>query len=259
MPGLATPKPLHGPSTARLSTLTAALRSRPMLRLHRGHSCLRCARSFGTSAQQAEHSIEVFLASTIANGPPDLTALIRYSVCSGISRLFVPSYSNPERRGEAAGTTARPSRHRIVTAEAGSPDGLMACLQAVTGGGHGSTAGYCDLLTCHHYGGKEAAWKSGSQPTISPPSRRRSGRSNRYPSPRRRCAMPPRYGFDRSSIVRVIQLVERRMFYKSMATFTDHRIWQDVYHVPVEDGSMLYVKLQANVVTEFSVVSFKEK
>ncbi len=48
------------------------------------------------------------------------------------------------------------------------------------------------------------------------------------------------------------------MFFKSMTTLTDHRTWQDVYHVPV-DGLILYVKFQADVVTEFRVMSFKEK
>lgn len=49
------------------------------------------------------------------------------------------------------------------------------------------------------------------------------------------------------------------MFYKSMTTHADHRVWQDVYHVPVENGQTVYVKFQANVVTEFTVMSFKEK
>jgi motility quorum-sensing regulator/GCU-specific mRNA interferase toxin len=48
------------------------------------------------------------------------------------------------------------------------------------------------------------------------------------------------------------------MFYKSMTTFADHRVWQDVYHVPTR-GMMLYVKFQADVITEFTVMSFKEK
>ena len=66
-------------------------------------------------------------------------------------------------------------------------------------------------------------------------------------------------GFDRGGIAKVIQTIERHMFYKSMTTHTDHRVWQDVYHVPVENGPTLYVKFQANVVTEFTVMSFKEK
>ena len=38
-------------------------------------------------------------------------------------------------------------------------------------------------------------------------------------------------GFDRSGIVETITSIERQMFFKSMTTFADHRIWQDVYHV----------------------------
>jgi motility quorum-sensing regulator/GCU-specific mRNA interferase toxin len=48
------------------------------------------------------------------------------------------------------------------------------------------------------------------------------------------------------------------MFFKSMTTFTDHRVWQDVYHVPAR-GLTLYVKFQANVMTSFTIMSFKEK
>ena len=65
-------------------------------------------------------------------------------------------------------------------------------------------------------------------------------------------------GFERSGIVEVIERAERRMFFKSMTTFADHRVWQDVYHVPARD-LILYVKFQADVVTEFRVMAFKEK
>ncbi len=65
-------------------------------------------------------------------------------------------------------------------------------------------------------------------------------------------------GFDRAGVVETIGGIERRMFYKSMTTFADHRIWQDVYHVPAR-GLMLYVKFQADILTEFTVMSFKEK
>lgn len=50
----------------------------------------------------------------------------------------------------------------------------------------------------------------------------------------------------------------REMFVRSMTTFADHRVWQDVYHVPARD-LLLYVKFQADGVTEFTVMSFKEK
>ena len=65
-------------------------------------------------------------------------------------------------------------------------------------------------------------------------------------------------GFDRGGIVEAIAGIDRRMFFKSMTTFADHRVWQDVYHVPARDV-LLYVKFQADVVTEFTIMAFKEK
>ncbi len=65
-------------------------------------------------------------------------------------------------------------------------------------------------------------------------------------------------GFDRAGVVETIGGIERQMFYKSMTTFADHRVWQDVCHVPAR-GMGLYIKFQADIVTEFTVMSFKEK
>jgi motility quorum-sensing regulator/GCU-specific mRNA interferase toxin len=65
-------------------------------------------------------------------------------------------------------------------------------------------------------------------------------------------------GFDRAAIAGTIDGMRRDMFYKSMTTFADHQQWQDAYHVP-SDGLLLYVKIQADLVTEFRLVSFKEK
>jgi motility quorum-sensing regulator / GCU-specific mRNA interferase toxin len=65
-------------------------------------------------------------------------------------------------------------------------------------------------------------------------------------------------GFDRGAIAATITGMERKMFIKSMTTFADHRVWQDVYHVPAR-GLTLYVKFQADVITQFTVMSFKEK
>jgi motility quorum-sensing regulator/GCU-specific mRNA interferase toxin len=65
-------------------------------------------------------------------------------------------------------------------------------------------------------------------------------------------------GFDRGGVVETILGIERGMFHKSMTTFADHRLWQDVYYVPTPDF-VLYVKFQANAVTAFTVMSFKEK
>lgn len=65
-------------------------------------------------------------------------------------------------------------------------------------------------------------------------------------------------GFNRPGIAAVINSIRRPMFYKSMTAYADHHTWQDVYHVPADD-LILYVKFQADVVTEFRVISFKEK
>ncbi len=39
-------------------------------------------------------------------------------------------------------------------------------------------------------------------------------------------------GFGRTEIVSVIQTMRRSHCYKSMTAHADHRVWQDVYHVP---------------------------
>lgn len=56
-------------------------------------------------------------------------------------------------------------------------------------------------------------------------------------------------------ILDVIQALSPSDFYKSMTTYQDHRVWQDVYHLPTELG-WIYVKL--TVVDDVLVVSFKE-
>ena len=65
-------------------------------------------------------------------------------------------------------------------------------------------------------------------------------------------------GFGRDEIVATIQTMRRSHFYKSMTAYADHRVWQDVYHVPSPAG-VLYVKFTADLVTEFLLLSFKEK
>jgi motility quorum-sensing regulator / GCU-specific mRNA interferase toxin len=65
-------------------------------------------------------------------------------------------------------------------------------------------------------------------------------------------------GFGRAEIVATIQTMQRQHFYKSMTAYADHRLWQDVYHVPSVVG-VLYIKFTADVLTEFLLLSFKEK
>ena len=65
-------------------------------------------------------------------------------------------------------------------------------------------------------------------------------------------------GFGRAEIVATIQTMRRTHFYKSMTAYGDHRTWQDVYHVPSAVGA-LYVKFTADAVTEFLLLSLKER
>jgi len=65
-------------------------------------------------------------------------------------------------------------------------------------------------------------------------------------------------GYGLAEIVASIQTMQRGHFYKSMTAYADSRLWQDVYHVPSPVGT-LYVKFTADVITEFLLLSFKEK
>ena len=61
------------------------------------------------------------------------------------------------------------------------------------------------------------------------------------------------FGFD--DIVAVVMALTPKDFYKSMTTYADHRIWQDVYR-PATDAGKVYLKL--TVIDDVLIVSFKE-
>ncbi len=65
-------------------------------------------------------------------------------------------------------------------------------------------------------------------------------------------------GYGSSEMAGVIRTMERSHFFKSVTSINNSQEWQDVYHVPSEIG-LLYVKFRADVVTEFMLLSFKEK
>ncbi|MBP7526681.1 MAG: type II toxin-antitoxin system MqsR family toxin [Syntrophorhabdaceae bacterium] len=65
-------------------------------------------------------------------------------------------------------------------------------------------------------------------------------------------------GFGRAENVGTIQTMRHEHFYKSMTVYADSRLWQDVYRVPSAVGA-LYVKFTADAITEFMLLSFKEK
>ena len=62
-------------------------------------------------------------------------------------------------------------------------------------------------------------------------------------------------GFDFKGIVEVVMALTPKDFRKSMTTYADHRVWQDVY-CPVTRAGEVYLKL--TVIDDVLVVSFKE-
>jgi len=65
-----------------------------------------------------------------------------------------------------------------------------------------------------------------------------------------------RLGLSDAEGVSVVLNLTSAMFYKSMTTYVNHRVWQDVYHAPCPNGKMAYIKLtlQKGAV----VIQFKE-
>lgn len=64
-------------------------------------------------------------------------------------------------------------------------------------------------------------------------------------------------GFQMQEIIDTIQQLKRSDFIKSMTTYANHRIWQDVYNTEY-NGYSLYLKFQKDELGHF-IISFKEK
>lgn len=63
-------------------------------------------------------------------------------------------------------------------------------------------------------------------------------------------------GMAQADALTVVQGLTAVVFYKSMTTNADHRVWRDVYHAEWE-GVALYIKFQQ--AGEYFVISFKER
>jgi motility quorum-sensing regulator / GCU-specific mRNA interferase toxin len=64
-------------------------------------------------------------------------------------------------------------------------------------------------------------------------------------------------GLTSEEMLDVIAGLTRREFYKSMTTYHNHRIWQDVYHAPTPVGKEAYVKITMRDAAP--VIQFKER
>ncbi|MDP2811515.1 MAG: type II toxin-antitoxin system MqsR family toxin [Rhodocyclaceae bacterium] len=62
-------------------------------------------------------------------------------------------------------------------------------------------------------------------------------------------------GFDYPGMLNIVLTLDPTDFYKSMTTYTDHTIWQDVYRPNTSAGD-IYLKL--TVIDDVLIVSFKE-
>lgn len=62
-------------------------------------------------------------------------------------------------------------------------------------------------------------------------------------------------GLSFRDILAVVGDLKNQKFFKSMTTYNDHQVWQDVYHVQTSAGEA-YLKL--TVVDGLLIVSFKE-
>ena len=63
---------------------------------------------------------------------------------------------------------------------------------------------------------------------------------------------------DLSEMQSIIFALKNRMLYKSMTSYDDHRVWQDVYHTHSQDLE-IYIKVTYRPAGGAPVISFKEK
>jgi len=61
---------------------------------------------------------------------------------------------------------------------------------------------------------------------------------------------------DLAGMCAVVMSLTTANFYKSMTTYADHRIWQDMYHAKTTGDAEVYLKL--TVIDDVLIVSFKE-
>jgi motility quorum-sensing regulator/GCU-specific mRNA interferase toxin len=65
-------------------------------------------------------------------------------------------------------------------------------------------------------------------------------------------------GLNEAEALQVLLDLKKVMFYKSMTTYSDHRVWQDVYHAPTPENKVAYIKLTLRS-NGTVVIQFKEK
>jgi len=64
-------------------------------------------------------------------------------------------------------------------------------------------------------------------------------------------------GLTSAEMLAAIASPTRRHFYKSMTTYADHRVWQDIYHAPTPVRKDAYIEITLRDAAP--VVQFKER
>jgi motility quorum-sensing regulator/GCU-specific mRNA interferase toxin len=65
-------------------------------------------------------------------------------------------------------------------------------------------------------------------------------------------------GLTDADMLAVVCSIRRENFYKSMTSFADHTLWQDVYHAPTPLGRTAYIKV-SRPDNGRPVIQFKEE
>ncbi|RON65257.1 type II toxin-antitoxin system MqsR family toxin [Pseudomonas fluorescens] len=65
-------------------------------------------------------------------------------------------------------------------------------------------------------------------------------------------------GFSFTEMREIVFELQNRMLYKSMTSYGDHRVWQDVYHINSKDLE-IYIKVTYRPGGGPPIISFKEK
>jgi motility quorum-sensing regulator/GCU-specific mRNA interferase toxin len=64
-------------------------------------------------------------------------------------------------------------------------------------------------------------------------------------------------GLTTAEVLTLIASLSLRQFYKSMTTYADHRVWQDVYHAATPVRKDAYIKITLR--SAAPVIQFKEE
>ncbi|KTC42923.1 hypothetical protein AO260_20430 [Pseudomonas sp. ABAC21] len=62
-----------------------------------------------------------------------------------------------------------------------------------------------------------------------------------------------------STAIAIINGLTRKNFYKSMSTYKNSAVWQDVYYVDAPNGTPLYIKFTLADDRTVTVISFKRR